>query len=206
MQNEIRELEISLTESELAYVRQAEEITVTDAESERKAAELFAAASATVKRIEEERLLFVAPLTATSKRFNEKAKQISLPFVTVKEILSKKMSEYRTREDIRQKEYARNQAERDADREIDNGNFAKANEALVRKEELAAEVSKTVVAEQGKIQFRSSLVIDSIDIDKLPKRYCLPDESLIKADLKSGIAVPGVVAHEERRPVSYSKK
>ena len=181
-------------------------MTVTDKASEEIAAGLFSRCDATVKDIESKRTAKVKPLNDIVRDINQLAKTLAEPYVTAKDALRRKMSEWRSGEGVRQAEAERNMLANAARNAVVYGNdIDRGLELDAQAKEIAAVVPKTVGTESGTVRFRTDLVIDSVDIEKLHPRYVVrtADRRLILSDLKSGLNVDGVAYHEERTPVNY---
>ncbi len=58
------------------------------------------------------------------------------------------------------------------------------------------------VIESAKIATRADAVIESIDMNMLPRAYMVPNEALIKQDMLKGINVPGVKGQVVRKVIA----
>jgi hypothetical protein len=187
-------------------IEQANAIVVSDAASEKAAADIFASCDRTLKEIEARRKEKVAPLNEIVKEINATAKRLSEPFASAKDTVGRRISEWRSSEAIREAEELRRSAAHNAAKLAEMGELEKAQGMAECANDLSAIVPKTVATEDGSLRFRTVIVIDSIDMAALPERYVIrtADEKLIKQDLSKGNAsVPGVVWREVRTPINY---
>ncbi|MCK9598621.1 MAG: hypothetical protein M0R06_06230 [Sphaerochaeta sp.] len=178
-------------------------IVVNDPETERKAASMFARCELILRDIEAARTKFTKPTNDALKEWNGKAKEASAPWQKLSDLLAKALSGWRETEtfqkllmDRKQAEFELQQAEVTEDMERLRG----AKEKLDEKLELAPKTIETDT--EAKIQFRSDLVIDGVDESQLPERYWerTVNTKLIKDDLKQGLSIKGVTAHETFKP------
>lgn len=104
------------------------------------------------------------------------------------------------------------------DRIANYGALVEAARALQEKERLAAEAEAAAnrgdrltpaivmqpaeTIEAAKIPTRPEAVIESIDMNMLPRAYMVPNEALIKQDMLKGINVPGVKGQVVRKVIA----
>ncbi len=199
--------EITLSGNYEGLMPLCESLEVTDKESEAEAGRLFSECDRVIKDAAAKRKSKTDPLRASIDDYMRWEKQVTAPFVNAKKVLNDKICGWRNSESVRIADEERKRNESIAKSKGFHGDIEGAIEHQERAEAIAEFVPKKVETEAGEIRFRKTLVIDSIDIDKLPERYIIrtADQALIKADLKAGMAIIGVTAHEEQALSNYRR-
>lgn len=77
----------------------------------------------------------------------------------------------------------------------------KAETAVRKLDELPTAAAK-VETEQGSVKFRTVPVFEIEDLSKIPLSHMLPNEPLIRSDMKKGIQVAGVKYGTEEQPIN----
>jgi len=175
---------------------------VADSAEEAAVAEILTGATRFLRDLEDKRKQLTVPLVRRQKEINAAAKALSEEAEAAITACNTLLSAYRLSPAFLTAENARRAAEnafRGAILAGDIPSLLEANTALETAREIAP---KTVMADGAAVHFRETVVIDFIDMAKLPERYKIitVDETLIRKDLK-GANVEGVAWHVERKAV-----
>lgn len=178
------------------YLANAKSFVVKSDEDEKKAVGLKGEIKDTMRKGEEMKKFFVDPHKKFIKMIEEKFSVLK----TMKEAddtLKEKMIKYQEKKDEKikkEKEKIMEKMKKDK-----NADLGEATEAL----EKVGASEKTVEAEGHKVTYRVDRKVLVEDEAKLPRKYLMPNMSLIKKKAKEGENIPGVKVVEEKTPVTY---
>jgi hypothetical protein len=189
----IPEIKVVIGRSDIAELTaQAQELTskittIADEAECAHAREIMVEVNTLVKEIEDQRTNAKRPFLDTGKQIDALARKLSSPLEKCVTTLKIKLADYAM--EIERKRIAadaarlRLEAQAKADAEQDGRTPALVTEVEVPE---AAAVATTTVTDY------------IVDMDKLPKAYCMPDEQKIKAAIKAGLEVPGITVQKRK--------
>jgi hypothetical protein len=191
----------------------AEEVAeISSLENESRAVEFLSQVKRRAKIVDAKRKEYVAPMKAIIDKWNHDFKKILSPLEQAEVIVKKGMVKFRDTEDFRIKEQARKEAERVAKeaiavvtKDVTQENMESAQEAISAVQEAKVEAPKTVQTQSGEARFRRDWKFEVLDASSVPRKYCAPVDSLIRAAVKAGEReIAGVRVYEESTPIILS--
>jgi len=199
------EIDLSkLEQSRDLVLRDAQSITVHDAESEGHCANLLAMVRTKLKEMDTERKFYTAPLEESKKRIIAKFNELTEPLKILEIKLGGALGCYRAQvEKARQEQEAKLQAREDKkfQKQIDKGIEPLVPEPL----QVHLESSpKTIHTEAGKVTYTETYRADweHIVYDEIPKVFSgvqilVPDRVAVNRLINAGLRVPGIPVVKE---------
>lgn len=173
--------------------------TITDSAGVADAINAIASAEAFVRNIEAVRKEYSAPLDARKKLLIAEERRLSEPIAHECARLRKLVSAYEAARQ-REREAEAERARAEAEAALTKADAAKTEKTTLKYEAiaaaaLAAEIGARAAAPKNLARV---LVIDSVDINRLPREYCMPNLNAIRDTLRAGVEINGVVSHYEQ--------
>lgn len=174
----------------------AKQIIIKTPEQYAEAADILQAIKGRAKALEESRKRITKPLLAAKKEVDNLFKAPAESLKQAERGIKRGMVSYTKEAEAKRKELEAKAREIAAQ---ENASISEVREALVEASTQAVtpKVSGVVVKKVTKFEI--------IDESKLPRHVLKPDQALIRADVKAGIAVPGVRVWEEEEISARSK-
>lgn len=142
------------------------------------------------KRIEARRKFFTQPLNDQVKKINELFKELSMPFVKSDAIVRNKMLDYRQGQEKKRRdeeEKMKKEAEKIAKKE-----------GISKEEVIASMEKKETVSTTDKTTVRKDWTFEIIDVNKIPRKFLMPDEVNIRKAVRNGVRkIAGINIYEK---------
>lgn len=187
--------EIALEQELHPLIKKAEAFEIKDAKSMTAAVEMLSELNRAADKIENEKAKVMRPLldavAAERGRWKPFETLLASPIATMRS----KISKYQTAAKAKEKEEADKLAAR-----VAKGTL-KADTAVRKLDELPTAAAK-VETDNGSVKFRTIRVFEIKDITKIPYTHLMPNEVLIRADMKKGIEHPGIEYRDEEQPIN----
>lgn len=168
-----------------------------------KASELLGAIKSRIKRIEEIRLTYTKPLNEALKKINSDFKGAMKPLEEMESEIKRAIIDFRTEEEKKRR------VEEDRLRKIEEERLRKeAKEKKISAKKLIENTPMPIVerqpnqiqTSQGVVKARMITKFRIIDESKVPDKYWVIDESLIRQDIRSGLMqINGVEVYQEEQ-------
>lgn len=206
---------------------EANTLQVSNHEEASKAADILKAISSTKKNIEDKRKEYTAPLVAAQKSINADFKKMTEPFEKAEKIVKDKIATFHDAEQKRLEqerkkaadeaaEKARKEAEEAAkeraaqaaddeerqriEEQAEKEAEAAAEAAALAAEEAAKKAEPKMEGNSGKAVASKVWTFEITDEAKVPREFCVVNESKIRAAIKDGVReIEGVWIHQETR-------
>lgn len=166
-------------------VQAAQSLEIKTAEQQTVAVDILAKIKQVGKLITEKKESITKPLNEALKNARALFKPIEEQYELAEKIVKDKMVEFAKAQEVK--------AEKITQR-VENGTmkFETAANKIV-------ELTQTqITGNQGTVQYRTVKKLEIYNAMELPRKYLLPNETLIKADLMAGLEVPGAKLVEEK--------
>ncbi len=190
-----------------AMTTKVSKMTISNEKEVMQATELLSQVKARAKRIEEIRLNYTKPLNETLKKINADFKGALKPYDEMEAQIKRAIINYRAEiekkrreEEMRLQEEARKKAIEEAKKNKISQKKALENMVVptVEKQET------TIQSKSGMVKTRMVTKFKVVDLNKVPKKYWVIDESLIRADVRSGLMkIDGVEIYQEEELSVY---
>ena len=172
----------------------SQEIVVTDQKTLSQGIDFLKKIKTTGKIIKAQKEKITKPLNQALKEARDMFRPIESNYLQAERIVKSKILEYNLKEEKKKAEKERKLAAR-----VNRGTMKM--ETAVKKIEKMPEIKK-----EGKVGKVSTRIIKKVvitDEKKLPRKYLIPNQSLIRQDALKGVKIDGVEIKEEKILTSY---
>lgn len=187
--------ELSIETQVPPMVQRAEAYTIETQDEMTGAVEMLSELNLASDRIEEEKAKVLRPLLDATAAERARWKPLETPLTQAIALMRSKITKYQT--EARQKEAL---AQAKLAERVTKGTLRASTAA--DKLDLIPTADQKVSTDAGNVSFRTVQVFEIEDLGKIPLTHLLPNEALIRADMKKGKQIPGVKYGTEEQPIN----
>lgn len=185
----------------VAMTKKVEKVVIKNEKQMDDASELLTQIKARQKRIEEIRLTYTKPLNESLRKINSDFKEASAPYLEIEGKIKQAIIAYRQEIERKRREEEMRLQEEARKRAIEEAKKQKKSQKKALDEIILPTVEKqesVIQTKSGQVKTRKVKKFRIIDEERVPRKYWIIDERLIRQDVAYGVEeIKGVEIYEE---------